>query len=37
MKSGLIKSALACSKSKICFINVSVTIPRAEFSGFLLT
>ena len=36
MKSGLIKSALVCSKSKICSINVSVTIPRAELSGVLL-
>ena len=35
MKSQLIKSALICSKSKICS-NVSVTIPRAELSGVLL-
>ena len=35
-KSGLIKSALVCSKSKICFINGSVTIPRAKLSGVLL-
>ena len=35
-KSGLIKSALVCSKRKICFINGSVTIPRAKLSGVLL-
>ena len=36
MKSRLIKSALVCSKSKICSINVLVTIPRVELSGVLL-
>ena len=37
MKSRLIKSALVCSKSKICSINGLVTIPRVELSGVLLT
>ena len=36
MKSGLIKSALDCSKSKICSINGVVPIPLAELSGVLL-
>ena len=36
MKSGLIKSALVCSKSKSCSINGVFTIPCAELSGVLL-
>ena len=36
IKSGLIKSVLVCSKSKICSINGSVTIPRAKLSVVLL-
>ena len=36
VKSRLIKSALVCVKSKICFINGSVAIPRVELFGVLL-
>ena len=36
MKSGIIKSGLVSSKSKICSVNGSVTIPLAELSGVLL-
>ena len=36
IKPGLIKSVLVCSKSKICSINGSVTIPRAKLSVVLL-
>ena len=36
VKSGLIKSALVFVKSKICFINGSVAIPRVELFGVLL-
>ena len=36
IKSGLIKSALVCGKSKICSINGSVTILSTKLSGVLL-